>query len=122
MLKPVSNSMMGSPERRGLSIKYQVSRFMPPPPFLRLLSVVVFLMFFGVRAFAMPSPQIRVLRPPELERIAIQVEHLAQEDFTEVLNLTGRLGFTSEITVVLMPEGSPLAEEAPRWVAGVRTR
>lgn len=118
MLKAVSNSMMGSPERRGLSIKYQVSSFMPSPPFLRLVSVVVFLMVFGVRAFAMPSPEIRIVHPPELENIAVQVENLAQEDFTEVLNLTGRLGFTSGITVVLMPEGSPLAEEAPRWVAG----
>ena len=43
---------------------------------------------------------------------------LAQEDFTEVLNLTGRIGFSQPITVVLMPEGSPLAEEMPRWVAG----
>jgi hypothetical protein len=53
-----------------------------------------------------------------LERIASQVELLAQEDFTEVLNLTGRLGFREPITVVLMPEGSPLAKEMPRWVAG----
>ena len=43
---------------------------------------------------------------------------MAQEDFTEVLNLTGRIGFFEPITVVLMPEGSPLAEEMPRWVAG----
>lgn len=69
-------------------------------------------------ALAAPSPQIRVVCPPELENIANQVRLLAQEDFTEVLNLTGRLGFTEEITVVLMPEDSPLAQEAARWVAG----
>jgi len=50
--------------------------------------------------------------------VASQIELLADEDFTEVLNLTGRIGFSRPITVVLMPEGSPLAEETPRWVAG----
>jgi len=85
--------------------------------FRRFGFYILFLVWCGP-AFAAPSPEIRVVGPPELENIAVQIERLAQEDFTEVLNLTGRIGFTSGITVVLMPEGSPLAEEMPRWVAG----
>ncbi len=96
----------------------EVPSFQSTPSWFRLIWVVVLLVVSGGRAFAMLSPEIRVVVPPELENIAVQVGRLAQEDFTEVLNLTGRLGFSEPITVVLMPEGSPLAEEMPRWVAG----
>ncbi|MEN8165216.1 MAG: hypothetical protein ABFS37_13890 [Acidobacteriota bacterium] len=76
------------------------------------------LLVCGGFAFASPSPELRVVAPPELLSIVADVEALAEEDFTEVLNLTGRLGFTAPITVVLVPESSPLAEESPRWVSG----
>ncbi len=94
------------------------SSFHPFPSWFRRFGFFILLLVWGGPSFAAPSPEIRVVGPPELERIASQVELLAQEDFTEVLNLTGRLGFSRPITVVLMPEGSPLAEEMPRWVAG----
>lgn len=99
ILHPVSSSRRGS------------FRFRP-------LLIGLLLALISAVAVAATSPEIRVVGPPELEKIAIQVKHLAQEDFTEVLNLTGRIGFSEPITVVLMPEGSPLAEEMPRWVAG----
>lgn len=118
MLKPILSSAFSRPGKSRLGFQYPVSSINLVPRCLRFIPIGVFLAVFGVRAFATPSPEIHVVGPPELEDIAIQVKHLAQEDFTEVLNLTGRIGFSSEITVVLIPEGTPLAEEAPRWVAG----
>ena len=64
------------------------------------------------------GPEIKVLAPPELQGVAATVEALAGEDLTSLLVLTGRIGFAGKISVVLMPEDSPLARETPRWVAG----
>ena len=114
----VSNNILGRVGTPELSFQFPVSSFQPAPSWFRLIWVCLFLLSVGGPAFASSSPEIRVVGPPELERIASQVELLAQEDFTEVLNLTGRIDFSESITVVLMPEGSPLAEEMPRWVAG----
>jgi hypothetical protein len=77
----------------------------------------LFFLMIGV-VCAAPSPDIEVVAPPELQKVAVSVRALAGEDFTEVLNLTGRVGFTKKIIVVLIPEGTPLAEEAPQWVSG----
>jgi len=78
----------------------------------------VLILGVGVVLGAAPAPDIEIVAPPELQKVAVRVSALAGEDFSEVLNLTGRVGFSEKITVVLMPEGSPLAEEMPRWVSG----
>ncbi|MCD4751299.1 MAG: hypothetical protein K8R59_18165 [Thermoanaerobaculales bacterium] len=67
---------------------------------------------------AAPSPKVEIYAPEELAQTANRVRELAEEDFSEILNLTGRIGFSREIRVVLIPEGTPLAGETPSWVAG----
>ncbi len=117
-LSPSPSPPLTDSGRRARGTIPPVSGFQPLPSWFRCFGVFILLLVCGVPASASPSPKIRVVGPPELENIAVQVERLAQEDFTEVLNLTGRIGFSEPITVVLLPEGSPLAEEMPRWVAG----
>jgi hypothetical protein len=43
---------------------------------------------------------------------------LADEDFSEVLHLTGMTGFADPIRVMLVPESSQLARDTPGWVSG----
>ncbi len=77
-------------------------------PFLAVVSSVA----------AAPGPELEITAPPELAGAAKTVAALAREDFTEVLTLTGRVGFTAPIRVVLVAEGTEVAQSTPPWVAG----
>lgn len=63
-------------------------------------------------------PEVRVLADPTLSGIAGNVQRVFQGDLSELMTLTGAETLGGAVTVVLLPEGSPLAEEAPPWVAG----
>jgi hypothetical protein len=67
---------------------------------------------------AMPAPELLVDAPPELASVAREVRAFENDDFSEVLLLTGVTGFSAPIRVVLVPETSPLAQDAPSWVSG----
>jgi hypothetical protein len=68
--------------------------------------------------WAMPAPELVVEAPPELASVASEVRTFEDDDFTGALLLTGMIGFSSPIHVVLVPETSPLAGEVPSWVSG----
>lgn len=63
-------------------------------------------------------PEVRVLADPELSDAAEDIDRIVRGDLSEVLTLTGAEDLGGAITIVLMPEGSPLANETPSWVAG----
>lgn len=67
---------------------------------------------------AAPSPKLEVEAPAELAGVAEEVRLLADEDFSEVLHLTGMTGFADPIRVMLVPESSQLARDTPGWVSG----
>jgi len=67
---------------------------------------------------AAPSPQLVVEAPAELAAVAEEVRSIGEGDFSAGLHITGVIGFTRPIRVVLSAENSPLAQEAPAWVSG----
>jgi hypothetical protein len=86
------------------------------PPACSAVVVVLVLAAAGLASGA--GPQLEITAPPELGSTAKAVAALAEEDFSEVLVLTGRVGFARPVRVVLVPETSKLAHDTPSWVAG----
>lgn len=68
--------------------------------------------------WAAPSPQLVVEAPAELAAVAEEVRSIGEGDFSAGLHITGVIGFTKPIRVVLSAENSPLAQEVPAWVSG----
>jgi len=64
------------------------------------------------------SPSLLIKAPPELEGVGRELEAIGMEDFTSSLLMTGLLGFSRPITVVLLKEDHPAARDLPGWVAG----
>lgn len=69
-------------------------------------------------ASARPSPKLVIEAPPGLEATASQVAAIGRGDFTAALTVTGLMGFTAPIRVVLAPEDGPLAGRTPGWISG----
>jgi hypothetical protein len=67
---------------------------------------------------AAPSPQLVVEAPAELAVVAEEVRSIGEGDFSAGLHITGVIGFTRPIRVILLAENSPLAQEVPAWVSG----
>lgn len=65
-----------------------------------------------------PFPQLMVEAPSSLASVAREVEVIGRGDFQGPLIITGLMGFTSPIRVILAPEDSPTARSTPGWVAG----
>lgn len=65
-----------------------------------------------------PFPQLVVEAPPSLASVAREVEVIGRGDFQGPLIITGLMGFTSPIRVILAPQDSPTARSTPGWVAG----
>ncbi len=84
---------------------------------MRLLFVAL-LIAAGLPLAAAPAPELLVEAPPELAAVAREVGSFADDDFSEVLLLTGTTGFSQPIRVMLVPETSPLAQDVPSWVSG----
>jgi hypothetical protein len=85
---------------------------------MRRLLLSASLSILGSLLWAAPSPQLVVEAPPELAATAEEVRAIGKGDFTSVLQITGVVGFTQPIRVVLAPEGSELARNVPGWVSG----
>lgn len=72
----------------------------------------------AVGAAARPAPELIVENPPKLDAIADQVRSIGRGDFSGALMMTGLMGFTEPIRVVLAPEASAVAQQTPGWVSG----
>ena len=71
-----------------------------------------------IGAAARPAPELIVENPPELDVIADEVRAIGSGDFSGALMMTGLMGFTSPMRVVLAPEDSAVAQQTPAWVSG----
>jgi hypothetical protein len=76
------------------------------------------LLAVGLRLWAAPSPQLLVEGPAELTAVAEEVRAIGEGDFSAGLHITGVVGFTRPIRIVLFTEDSPLAQDVPEWVSG----
>ncbi len=85
---------------------------------MRAVVLVGLLLLVVVTEAAGPAPELRIQAPPELAGDAARVRALAGGDFGAILRLTGSVGFTRPIEVLLVPETAELARRTPRWVAG----
>jgi hypothetical protein len=68
--------------------------------------------------WAAPSPQLVVEAPAGLAAVAEEVRSIGEGDFSAGLHITGVIGFTTPIRIILSPENSELAREVPTWVSG----
>ena len=86
---------------------------------IRRRALLCFLLLaVGLRLWAAPSPQLLVKAPPELAAVAEEVRAIGEGDFSAGLHITGMVGFTRPIRIVLSAEGSELAQSVPEWVSG----
>ncbi len=69
-------------------------------------------------AIGQEAPVLRVEAPPELGRQAAAVRALAQGGWSSLLDLVGLAAPGAPVRVVLAPEGSRLATNAPSWASG----
>jgi hypothetical protein len=67
---------------------------------------------------ARPSPELELEVPRELEHLTEKLESIARDDFSGALGVTGLMGFTASIRVIVAPEKSDVARRTPRWVSG----
>jgi hypothetical protein len=84
----------------------------------RCILLCFWLVTVGPRLWAAPSPQLVVEAPAELTSVAEEVRSFGEGDFSAGLNITGVVGFTRPIRVVLSAENSQLAQGVPMWVSG----
>lgn len=64
------------------------------------------------------APELVIDAPPELAAVAAEIRSVGRGDFSAGLLITGVMGFTAPIRVVVAPEDSALAERTPAWVSG----
>lgn len=69
-------------------------------------------------AAARPSPDFLVEAPPALAAVADEVRVIGGGDFSGALLMTGLMGFSSPMRVVLAPGDSAVARQTPGWVSG----
>lgn len=84
-------------------------------------SLVVMLVVTGGLAstvLARPSPDFLIEAPPSLAAVADEVRVIGSGDFSGALLMTGLMGFSSPMRVVLAPGESDVARQTPGWVSG----
>jgi len=84
----------------------------------RIVLLCFLLVAVGPHLWAAPSPQLVVEAPAELAAVAEEVRAIGEGDFSAGLQITGVIGFSRPIRVVLAAESSELAHEVPAWVSG----
>lgn len=86
---------------------------------MRCLAVGLCIAFLtAVGAAARPAPELLVENPPELDAVADEVRAIGRGDFSGALMMTGLMGFSSPMRVVVASEESAVAQETPKWVSG----
>jgi hypothetical protein len=90
---------------------------MTPP--VRALAMSLCLMVLATPAMtAGPSPELLVEAPANLAAVADEVRTIGRGDFSSALVMTGLMGFSSPMRVVLAPPDSAVAQQTPGWVSG----
>jgi hypothetical protein len=69
-------------------------------------------------AVARPAPDLLVESPPGLEAVAQELRVIGMGDFSGALLMTGLMGFTTPMKVVLAPQDSEIARRTPGWISG----
>ena len=88
-------------------------------PFVRALALgVCLILLTSTWVMARPSPDLLVEAPPSLSAVADEVRVIGGGDFSSALLMTGLMGFSSPMRVVLAPRDSPVARQTPTWVSG----
>jgi hypothetical protein len=85
---------------------------------LRTLASLVCIVLAAAGVIARPAPDLVVEAPPSLDAVADEVREIGRGDFSGALHITGLMGFTAPIRVVLAPEESPVARQTPAWISG----
>ena len=84
----------------------------------RLIVCLCAAVMTAAAAAARPSPELVIDSPPDLASVANEVATIGRRDFSSGLVMTGLLGFSSPIRVMLAPEDSETARRTPSWVSG----
>jgi len=87
---------------------------LPPRTFANVICIVL----AAAGAIARPAPDLVVEAPQGLDAVADEVRTIGRGDFGGELLITGLMGFTAPIRVVLAPEESPVARQTPAWISG----
>jgi hypothetical protein len=84
----------------------------------RLIVCLLAAVMTASAAVARPAPELVIDSPPDLASVANEVETIGRRDFSSGLIMTGLVGFSSPIRVILEPEDSETARRTPSWVSG----
>ena len=84
----------------------------------RLIVCLCAAVLTAAAAAARPAPELVIESPPDLASVANEVATIGRRDFSSGLVMTGLLGFSSPIRVILAPEDSETARRTPSWVSG----
>ncbi|HEX7186107.1 MAG TPA: hypothetical protein VF756_30050 [Thermoanaerobaculia bacterium] len=91
---------------------------MKPPPALAILLLLLGGLFAPLSIATAQLPPLVVEAPPALEPVASRVRSLDPERLASAMALVGLEEPGAPIRVILAPEGSPPARQAPPWVSG----
>lgn len=79
---------------------------------------LLLLLLFALPLIAATPPELVVLGPPSLDRVAARVRAIDRVRFLDAMRLVGLDDPGPPIQVFLGPEGSDLANGVPPWVSG----
>ena len=88
---------------------------------LLLLTAVVLTPHAPARHPPAPLPDLQITGPPEAAPDVRRLQHMNLERLVGAVRLSGLADPGPPIRVLVVPEGSSLAEQAPSWVAGYAT-
>lgn len=84
----------------------------------RLRRSFLLLLLLALPLAAATPPELVVLGPPSLDRVAARVRAIDRDRFLDAMRLVGLADPGPPIQVFLGPEGSDLANGVPPWVSG----
>jgi hypothetical protein len=67
---------------------------------------------------AFDRPVFEIEAPSGFEAVAREIETMGRRSFGGALSVTGLVGFSAPITIVVAQPGSPVAERTPEWISG----
>ena len=85
---------------------------------LPVLTAGVVILCAAVAAAVHPSPALEIEAPPGFEATVTELREIARDDFSASLLVTGLMGFTAPIRVVIAPADGSIASRTPGWVSG----
>ena len=86
---------------------------------LQLVFLIIILMMAHPRPLmGAVSPQFNIEAPESLEPLAAHLKEISPQSLQRTMDFMGLKHPGSPIRVILAPNGSPLAQEAPEWMSG----